>query len=523
VTAVHELDATGLRNSILKGERTAREAILETFERIDALDPALHVFLNTQRNAALARAVELDQSLAKGERPGPFFGVPVALKANMCLEGVETNCGSRILTGYRPPYTATFVQRLVDAGAIVVGMTNMDEFAMGSSSENSAFGPTRNPWDPARSPGGSSSGSAVAVAAGMVPIALGSDTGGSVRQPAALCGIYGFKPTYGRVSRYGLIAFGSSLDQVSPFARSVRDLELALGVLSGADADDSTCFDEPPVQPEAPADPASLEGIRVGVPKEYFPAVLSRGVRERCETALARLEDLGAELVPVSLPHTDYAIPTYYVVATAEASSNLARYDGVRYGPRAEGDGSLQGMFAATRQAGFGAEVKRRILLGTYVLSAGYYDAWYGRALKVRALLARDFEEAFADVDVIAGPTSPTPAFKLGEKVDDPVAMYLCDILTTPTSLAGLPGISVPIGFVEESGRKLPVGLQIVGPWKADARVLRVARAYELATEYSKAAPPLATMVPPRAGSKAKRGGSDKAIPPEGATRGGKG
>jgi aspartyl-tRNA(Asn)/glutamyl-tRNA(Gln) amidotransferase subunit A len=260
----------------------------------------------------------------------------------------------------------------------------MDEFAMGSSSENSAFGPTRNPWDPARSPGGSSSGSAVAVAAGMVPIALGSDTGGSVRQPAALCGIYGFKPTYGRVSRYGLIAFGSSLDQVSPFARSVRDLELALGVLSGADADDSTCFDEPPVQPEAPADPASLEGIRVGVPKEYFPSVLSGGVRERCEAALARLEELGAELVPVSLPHTDYAIPTYYVVATAEASSNLARYDGVRYGPRAEGDGSLQGMFAATRQAGFGAEVKRRILLGTYVLSAGYYDAYYRKASHCR-------------------------------------------------------------------------------------------------------------------------------------------
>ncbi|MFN0007742.1 MAG: Asp-tRNA(Asn)/Glu-tRNA(Gln) amidotransferase subunit GatA [Planctomycetota bacterium] len=522
MTAVHELDATALRNSILTGERSVRDTIQETFARIDAVDPSLHVFLNTLRKSAMARATELDQSLAQGERPGALFGVPVALKANMCLAGVETNCGSKILVHYMPPYTATFVQRLIDAGAIVVGMTNMDEFAMGSSSENSAFGPTRNPWDPARTPGGSSSGSAVAVAAGIVPIALGSDTGGSVRQPAALCGIYGFKPTYGRVSRYGLVAFGSSLDQVSPFARSVRDLELAMAVLSGADENDSTCLDEPPVAPEEPADPASLAGIRVGVPKEYFPAVLSGGVRERCEAAIARLETLGAEIVPVSLPHTDYAIPTYYVVATAEASSNLARYDGVRYGPRADGDGSLQGMFAATREAGFGPEVKRRILLGTYVLSAGYYDAWYGRALKVRSLLARDFERAFETVDVIVGPTSPTAAFKLGEKVDDPVAMYLCDILTTPVSLAGIPGLSVPIGFVEEGGRKLPVGMQIAGPFKADARVLRVARAYEAATEWSKAAPPISALTPPRAPDGARAGKAEGVLPPESATRGGR-
>ncbi len=515
MSALHELDATALRNSIQKGERSVRETILETFARVDALDPPLHMFLNTQRGEALSRAAELDQRLAAGERPGPLFGVPVALKANMCLAGVETNCGSRILGGYRPPYTATFVQRLLDAGAIVVGMTNMDEFAMGSSSENSAFGPTRNPWDPSRTPGGSSSGSAVAVAAGIVPIALGSDTGGSVRQPAALCGIYGFKPTYGRVSRYGLVAFGSSLDQVSPFARSVRDIELAMAVLSGADENDSTCFDEPPLQPEQPADPGSLAGIRIGVPKEYFPAVLAGGVRERCEAALARLSELGAELVEVSLPHTDYAIPTYYVVATAEASSNLARYDGVRYGLRVEGDGSLQGMFAATREKGFGPEVKRRILLGTYVLSAGYYDAWYGRALKVRALLARDFERVFEKVDVVVGPTSPTAAFKLGEKADDPVAMYLCDILTTPVSLAGIPGLSVPVGFVEEGGKKLPVGMQIAGPWKGDARVLRVARAYEIGSEYHKAAPPMATLAPPRNPAAAKNASTG-----EGATRG---
>jgi aspartyl-tRNA(Asn)/glutamyl-tRNA(Gln) amidotransferase subunit A len=515
LSAYEGLDATALRNAIQKGERSVRQTILEAFERIDALDDKLHVFLNTQRGAALARAAELDQRLAAGERPGPLFGVPVALKANMCLAGVETNCGSQILTGYRPPYTATFVQRLLDAGAIVVGMANMDEFAMGSSSENSAFGPTRNPWDPSRAPGGSSSGSAVAVSAGMVPLALGSDTGGSVRQPAALCGIYGFKPTYGRVSRYGLIAFGSSLDQVSPFARSTRDVELAMSVISGPDENDATCFDDPALAPEEPAEPASLAGLRVGVPKEYFPSVLAGNVRERCEAAIQRLADLGAEIVETSLPHTEYAIPTYYVVATAEASSNLARYDGVRYGPRVDGDGSLQGMFAATREKGFGAEVKRRILLGTYVLSAGYYDAWYGRALKVRALLRQDFEKAFEHVDVVVGPTTPTAAFKLGEKSDDPVAMYLCDILTTPVSLAGIPGLSVPVGFVEDGGKKLPVGMQIVGPWKADARVLRVARAYEMATEYAKAAPPMAALVPPKNPAATKTASTG-----EGATRG---
>ena len=515
--AYPELDATALRSAILKGERSVRQTILEVFERIDALDPALKIFLNTQRAAALARAAELDQDLAAGESPGALFGVPVALKGNMCLKGVETNCGSKILAGYRPPYTATFVQRLLDEGAIVVGMTNMDEFAMGSSSENSAFFATRNPWDPARAPGGSSSGSAVAVAAGIVPLALGSDTGGSVRQPAALCGIYGFKPTYGRISRYGLVAFGSSLDQVSPFARSVRDLELAMGVLSGADANDATCFDEPPLRREEPDDPKSLAGLRVGVPKEYFPDVLAHGVRERCEAALQRMSDLGAEIVDVRLPHTGYAIPTYYVVATAEASSNLARYDGVRYGLRSGGEGSLQEMFARTRDHGFGAEVKRRILLGTYVLSAGYYDAWYGRALKVRALLRRDFEQAFEKVDVVVGPTSPTPAFKLGEKSGDPVAMYLCDILTTPVSLAGIPGLSVPVGFVEEGGKKLPVGMQIAGPWKGDARVLRVARAYEAATEYAKAAPPMAALLPPRNPAATKTGTTS-----ETATRGGR-
>jgi aspartyl-tRNA(Asn)/glutamyl-tRNA(Gln) amidotransferase subunit A len=489
VSSTSGLDAVALQGTLARGDAGVEATIAETFERIDAVDARLHVFLNTERAYAERRAADLDRALAAGEEPGPLFGVPIALKANMCLEGFESSCGSKILAGYRAPYTATFVQRLLDAGAIPIGTTNMDEFAMGSSSENSAFGATRNPWDPSRTPGGSSSGSAVAVAAGLVPIALGSDTGGSVRQPAALCGIHGFKPTYGRVSRYGLIAFGSSLDQVSPFARSVRDIELVMSVMSGTDRNDSTCLDEPPLEPEAPRDPASLAGLSVGVPKEYFPSSLEPGVRRVVEAALATLEKLGAKIVPVSLPHTEYAIATYYVLATAEASSNLARYDGVRYGLRVEGDGSLQGMFAATREAGFGPEVKRRILLGTYVLSAGYYEAWYGRALKARARLRQDFESAFESVDVIAGPTSPLAAFKLGEKADDPLAMYLADALTVPTSLSGLPAISVPCGTVEVDSTTLPVGMQLIGQYRSDARVLRVARAFESATEFARARP----------------------------------
>ena len=493
-----DLDAVALRDRVAAREVTALDAVREAFERIDARDRELGVFLSTERGWAEQRAREVDRALDAGEPAGPLAGVPFALKANMCMEGFEASCASRILRGWRAPYTATFVRRLLDAGAIPVGTTNMDEFAMGSSSENSAFFPTRNPWDPARTPGGSSSGSAVAVAAGMVPFSLGSDTGGSVRQPAALCGILGFKPTYGRVSRFGLIAFGSSLDQVSPFARSVRDLELVLATISGADGDDATCLDEPPFEPERGRD-ARLDGLRVGVPRQYFPPELDPGVRAAAEGALATLRSLGAELVPVELPHSEYAIPTYYVVATAEASSNLARYDGVRYGLRVEGPraaagstGALQAMFAATREAGFGPEVKRRILLGTYVLSAGYYEAWYGRALKVRTLLRRDFERAFDAVDVVVGPTSPTAAFRLGERVDDPVAMYLSDVLTVPASLAGMPAVSVPCGFVDEAGARLPVGLQVVGPYRGDARVLRVARAYEAATDHARARAPLA-------------------------------
>jgi aspartyl-tRNA(Asn)/glutamyl-tRNA(Gln) amidotransferase subunit A len=488
VSALLELDATALASAVARGEVSAREAAEAALDAAARLDGQLSAFLALDREGALARADAVDRARAAGEALGPLAGVPVALKANLCLAGAEASCASRILAGYRPPYTATCVQRLLDAGANPIGSTNMDEFAMGSSSENSAHGPTRNPWNVARTPGGSSSGSAAAVAARIVPLALGSDTGGSVRQPAALCGIAGFKPTWGRISRYGLIAFASSLDQVSPLARSVRDLELATHLLSGADPLDATCLDEPRLS----AEEGGVRGLRVGVPREHFPASLHGEVRARCEEALEVLRGLGAELVPVSLPHTRYAIPTYYVVATAEASSNLARYDGVRYGLRAEGGGSLDGMYAATRERGFGAEVKRRILLGTYVLSAGYHDAWYGRALAVRARIRRDFEAAFAEVDVLAGPTAPEPAFRLGERAQDPLAMYLSDVLTVPASLAGLPGVSVPCGTARHEGARLPVGLQLTGPWRADARVLRVARAYEAATTHHRERPPLA-------------------------------
>jgi aspartyl-tRNA(Asn)/glutamyl-tRNA(Gln) amidotransferase subunit A len=491
-------DAHELRGALARGERSVEQVVADAFAAIEALDGRLGCFLSLDRERALQRARELDRSRSAGAEPGPLFGVPIALKSNMCFEGRESNCGSKILAGYRAPYTATFVERLLDAGAVVVGMTNMDEFAMGSSGENSAFGVTRNPWDLARTPGGSSSGSAAAVAAGLVPLALGSDTGGSVRQPAALCGISGFKPSYGRVSRYGLIMFGSSLDCVGAFGRSVRDIELVLGAISGADERDSTCVQLDALHPEP--DARDLRGVRVGVPEEYFTDALSAGVRRAVEVALDEMRALGAELVRVALPHTALAVPTYYVVATAEASSNLARFDGVRYGARAAGDGSLQGMFAATRGASFGREVRRRLLLGTFVLSSGYYDAWYERALKVRRLVRDDFDRAFERCDVIAGPTNPTAAFPLGERVDDPVAMYMTDILSPPINLAGLPGLSIPCGFVSgesaSGAGELPVGLQLVGPALADARVLRVGRTYQAHTPHHRRVPPIAVEVP---------------------------
>jgi aspartyl-tRNA(Asn)/glutamyl-tRNA(Gln) amidotransferase subunit A len=489
VSALFEgLDATGLRQSFLDGERGVRETTLACIEGIEAANAELGAFLSIERESALARAEELESSTSE---PGPLHGVPVALKANLCWEGHVSSCGSKLLDGWRAPYTSTAVERLLAAGAIPVGVTNMDEFAMGSSGENSAYGPTKNPWDKERTPGGSSSGSAAAVAARLVPLALGSDTGGSVRQPAALCGVYGLKPTYGRVSRYGLVAFGSSLDQVSPFATSARDLARVLGVISGHDPRDSTSLQLPATELEA-SSAASLAGLKIGIPREHFPSELDAGTRAACDEALERLVSLGAELVEVSLPHTKYAIPTYYLVATAEASSNLARFDGVAYGQRAEGDGSLQSMFAATRDAGFGDEVKRRILLGTYALSAGYQDEWYGRATRARTLLRDDYEEAFKRCDVLAAPTSPTVAFRLGERAADPVSMYLSDILTVSANLAGLPALSLPAGFAaaaDDSTSSLPVGLQLTAPHSADAKLLELAASLETVSEHHMSSP----------------------------------
>jgi aspartyl-tRNA(Asn)/glutamyl-tRNA(Gln) amidotransferase subunit A len=484
------LGAVELRDRIVAGEFTALEVTEAYLARARELNSSLHAYQAMDEQRALERARQLDQALVDGETPGPLFGVPIALKANMCLEGAETNCGSRMLSGYRAPYTATFVARALEAGAVPIAITEMDEFAMGSSGENSAFECPRNPWDLARAAGGSSSGSAVAVAADLAPISLGSDTGGSVRQPAAFCGIYGLKPTYGRVSRYGLVAFGSSLDQVSPFARCVRDLEVLLEVISGHDPKDSTSLPLEAFQAERPAELQRLVGLRIGVPRQYQGEGLDESVSTVCDRALAHLESLGAELVPIDLPHTRYAIPTYYVVATAEASSNLGRYDGSLFGSRVEGDGSLQGMFAATRVAGFGDEVKRRILLGTYVLSAGYYEAWYGKAQRVRTLLRRDFESAFESVDLIAGPTAPTLPFALGEKTSDALSMYLSDTFTVPASLAGLPALSLPAGF-GGAEPPLPVGLQLIGPALSEARLLRVAAAFEATTGHHAQRPTL--------------------------------
>ena len=417
----------------------------------------------------------------KGERLPPLGGVPVAIKDVMVTKGVRTTAGSKILGNYIPPYDCTAVSRLEAAGAIVLGKLNCDEFAMGSSNENSAWKPVHNPRDLSRVPGGSSGGAAAAVAADMTVAALGSDTGGSIRQPASFCGVVGLMPTYGRVSRYGLIAFASSLDHIGPLAKTVRDAATVLGVIAGRDPMDSTSADVP-----VPDYVAELEkpvsGLKIGVAKEYFGEGLDTQVRKAVEAAIQKLAELGCEVVEVSLPHTKYAIPTYYIVATAEASSNLARFDGVRYGFRAPEAHTLSQMYRCTRDLGFGAEVKRRIMLGTYALSAGYYDAYYLKAQRVRTLLTRDFEDAFRKVDAIVTPTSPTAAFKLGEKVDDPLAMYLADIYTVTADLAGIPGISVPCGETREN---LPIGLQILGKHFDEATILRVAHAYEMSREKS--------------------------------------
>jgi aspartyl-tRNA(Asn)/glutamyl-tRNA(Gln) amidotransferase subunit A len=474
---------------------TPTEAALAYLERIDALDGEVRAFLTVTREHALAQAAAADARFHAGQPRGPLDGVPVALKDLFCTRGIRTTSGSKILERFVPPYDATVVARLLEAGAVVLGKVNMDEFAMGSSTEHSGFFTTRNPWDVDRVPGGSSGGAAAAVAAGMAAASLGTDTGGSIRQPAAFCGTVGFKPTYGRVSRYGVIAFASSLDQVGPFGRTVEDVALMLQVIAGADPMDSTAVATP--VPDYRAELArGLEGLRIGIPTEYFIDGMNPEVESAVRAAIATLERLGARTEPVSLPHTEYGLAAYYVIAPAEASSNLARYDGVKYGLRAPGGKDLIEMYAKTRAAGFGDEVKRRIMLGTYALSAGYYDAYYGRALKVRTLVRRDFQEAFERVSLIAAPTTPGVAFKLGEKAD-PLSMYLNDVLTIPVNLAGLPGISVPAGFTSGG---LPIGLQLIGRAFDEATVLRAAHAYERATDWHTRRPRLGPSLGPNLG-----------------------
>ncbi|HEY6102083.1 MAG TPA: Asp-tRNA(Asn)/Glu-tRNA(Gln) amidotransferase subunit GatA [bacterium] len=461
------------------------EVVGAALERIAGLDPTLHAFLHVTGEDARREARLWDDRYAHpdGGLP-PLAGLPVALKDNLCTRGMRTTAASRILDGWIPPYDATVVARLREAGAIVLGKTNLDEFAMGSSTENSAFGPTRNPWDPARVPGGSSGGSAAAVAAGFVPLALGSDTGGSIRQPAGFCGVVGCKPTYGRVSRYGLIAFASSLDQIGPLSRTVADAALLLRVIAGRDGRDSTTAAVP--VPDFPAElGGGVGGLRIGLPREAFGEGLQPEVRAAVMAAVETLRGLGAEVTEIALPTIAYALPTYYLIATSEASTNLARYDGVQYGLRVPAS-DLYEMYTRTRGQGFGAEVKRRIMLGTYALSAGYYEGFFLKAQRVRTLIRRDFEEAFASVDAVIMPTSPTVPFRLGEKTADPLQMYLADVYTIPVNLAGLPGISLPCGFAGG----LPVGMQLIGRPFDEGTILRAAHAFERATEWHTRRPP---------------------------------
>ncbi|MEO8077891.1 MAG: Asp-tRNA(Asn)/Glu-tRNA(Gln) amidotransferase subunit GatA [Acidobacteriota bacterium] len=487
--------AREIRDAVASGATSAVAVCGAALDRIAALDGTIAAFLTTPAHRALERAAALD---ARPDRASlPLLGVPIALKDNLCTRGMPTTAGSRMLAHYIPPYDAGVVERLEAAGAVIVGKTNCDEFAMGSSTENSAFGPTRNPWGLDRTPGGSSGGSAAAVAARMVPLALGSDTGGSIRQPAGFCGVVGFKPSYGRVSRYGLIAFASSLDQIGPIATTVADAALVLDVIAGHDARDSTSSSMPPPQcARALVDGnGSLEGVRIGVPRQLFSEGVDGEVLAAFDAALAVTTQRGAQIVDVELPFNAQAIPVYYIVATAEASANLARYDGVRYGFRASEPRSLIDMYERTRGTGFGREVKRRIMLGTYVLSAGYYDAYYLKAQQVRTLIRRDYDQAFGRVDVIAMPTSPTAAFKLGERTEDPVRMYLADVFTVSANLAGLPAVTVPCGLTAD---RLPIGLQFTGRRMDDAAVLRVADAYERATSWSSERPATPPSLPAR-------------------------
>ncbi len=473
--------------SIRAGQTTATQTIQACLERIEKNDGHLHAFVSVDSKRALARAELIDNALKAGKPVGPLAGAAVAVKDNLCTDFAATTCASRMLAEYRPPYNAHVVECLERAGAIVLGKTNLDEFAMGSSTENSGIGVTCNPWQPDHVPGGSSGGSAVAVAAGMVPAALGSDTGGSIRQPASFCGLVGLKPTYGRVSRYGLVAFASSLDQVGPFTRTAADAALMLEAIAGYDGRDSTCADQG-VPRYAEKLGRSLEGVRIGLPAEYFGEGLHETVRASIDEATKVLVDLGAKLVEISLPHTSYAIACYYLIATAEASSNLARYDGIHYGHRSKNAQDIMELSASSRGEALGPEVKRRIMLGTYALSSGYYDAYYKKASQVRTLIAQDFAQAFEKVDAILSPVTPTTAFAIGEKTDDPLAMYLADIYTISANLAGICAVSVPCGF-DPAG--LPIGYQLMGAAFQEETVLAIAHQYQQHSDFHRRVPPL--------------------------------
>ncbi|MGD0350304.1 MAG: Asp-tRNA(Asn)/Glu-tRNA(Gln) amidotransferase subunit GatA [Verrucomicrobiota bacterium] len=486
---LNQLTISELTAKLAKREVSAREAMQSCLDQIARVDGKIHAFISHNAADALAQAETADKLLAQGghEPNRPLLGVPVAIKDVIAVKNQPLNCGSKILGRFISPYDATVIEKLKAAGAIVFGRLNMDEFAMGSSTENSAFGITRNPWDTTRIPGGSSGGSAAAVAADETIAALGSDTGGSIRQPAALCGCVGLKPTYGRVSRYGLVAFASSLDQIGTFTKNIRDTATLLGVIGGHDARDSTSVPQPVLDYSA-ALTGDIRGLKLGLPKEYMVGGLDAEVKMAVDAAVKQFEKLGAEIVEISLPHTDYAVATYYIIATAEASANLARFDGIRYGARVDGADPIE-LYGRTRGAGFGAEVKRRIILGTYVLSSGYYDAYYLRAQKVRTLIRNDFLQAFEKVDAIVTPTSPTAAFKVGEKSEDPLQMYLSDIFTISCNLAGICGVSIPCGFTRNP--RLPVGLQLLGQPFGEEIILRLAHAYEQSTPWHKEKPPL--------------------------------
>ena len=483
---INEWTLAELAGKLDAGEVSSEEATRACLDAIARADETIHAFLLVDGEGALAQARAADQRRAAGERIGPLDGVPIALKDNFCTKGQRTTCGSKILEDFVPPFDSTHAQRLRAAGAVLLGKLNMDEFAMGSSNENSAYGVCRNPWDPARTPGGSSGGSAAAVAARMAVGALGWDTGGAIRPPAAVTGTTGIKPTYGRISRYGMIAFASSLDQAGPFARTVEDCALLLQAVAGHDPLDSTSLDAPVPDRVSPLANADVKGMRLGVPKEYFREGLSPEVGKVVRAAMDQLVEQGAELVDVSLPHTDYGVATYYVVAPAEASSNLARFDGVRYGMSARDQGALREMYFRTRAQGFGSEVKRRIMVGTWALSSGAFETYYVRAQQARTLIRQDFEKAFEQVDAILTPTTPSAAFRLGDRLDDPLQMYLADVFTLSANLAGLPGMSVPCGFTQEG---LPVGLQILGRALDEATVFRVGAAYQNATDWHRRAP----------------------------------